>query len=45
MLDYEGLLEDTECHRCGNVGVEPDGGLDWVCPECGYKGSYDDEDE
>ena len=42
---YDEILEDTTCPMCGTVGMMPDGGFDWMCPECGYEGTLDDEDE
>lgn len=47
---YDEILEDTECPNCHKVGMLPDGGFDYVCPECGYEGSLeenssDSEDE
>ena len=40
MLDYDDII----CPVCQHIGVLPDGGFDWVCPECGYEGSLDDEE-
>lgn len=40
MPDYD----DIVCPVCQHIGVLPDGGFDWVCPECGYEGSLDDEE-
>lgn len=40
MPDYDDII----CPVCQHIGVLPDGGFDWVCPECGYEGSLDDEE-
>ena len=40
MPDYDDII----CPVCQHIGVLPDGGFDWVCPECGYEGSLNDEE-
>lgn len=40
MPDYDDII----CPFCQHIGVLPDGGFDWVCPECGYEGSLNDEE-
>ena len=42
---YDEILEDIECPICHTVGMLPDGGIDYICPECGHEGSLDDETE
>lgn len=39
LIDYD----EYECDRCGHIGVLPDGGFDYICPECDYEGSMLDE--
>ena len=42
MPDYDEII----CPACGHIGVLPDGGFDWICPECGYEGDIlGEEDE
>lgn len=36
---YDEILEDQECLICGAVGMESDGGFDYVCPNCEYEGT------
>lgn len=40
-LDYD----DIECPKCGRMGVFPNGGYDWVCPNCDYEGSFVEDDD
>lgn len=40
---YDDMLEDKVCPRCGHVGMVPDGGFDFYCPECDYEGSFEDD--
>jgi len=42
---YDEMLEDKKCPRCGTVGMLPNGGFDWECPECGCEGTFDDEED
>lgn len=42
---YDEILEDTACPQCHTVGMLPDGGLEYICPECGYEGSLDESEE
>ncbi len=39
---YDAIIEDTVCPNCLTIGMQPDGGFDWICPECGYEGSLED---
>ena len=32
MPDYDDII----CPVCQHIGVLPDGGFDWIYPECGY---------
>lgn len=41
---YDEILEDTECPVCHTIGMLPDGGFDWICPNCGHEGSVSDDD-
>ena len=36
MFDYDDII----CPVCQHMGVLPNGGYDWICPECGYEGKY-----
>lgn len=40
---YDDILESMECPNCSHVGMEPNGGIDYICPECGYEGSLEDD--
>lgn len=45
----DSIFEDLQCPRCFHVGMDSDGDMDWICPNCGYEGSleepdYDDDD-
>lgn len=41
---YDEMLEDTRCPKCGCVGMLPNGGFDWICPNCDYEGTLEDEE-
>ena len=43
--DYESMLDDKRCPICGHVGMLPNGGFDYECSECGYEGTFLDEDD
>lgn len=42
---YDAMLEDMQCPNpdCGHVGMLPNGDFDWVCPECGCEGTFEDD--
>ncbi len=42
---YDEMLEDQECPVCGTVGMLPNGGFDWVCPNCGHEGTFEMEED
>lgn len=42
---FDDILEDTRCPRCGTVGMLPNGGFDWICPNCDYEGSVEDDED
>ncbi len=42
--DYEGVLEDIECPKCKNCGMESNGSYTYICPMCGEEGSFLDPD-
>ena len=42
---YDEILEDLECPVCHTVGMLPDGGLDYICSECGYEGCLDEDED
>lgn len=42
---YDEILESIECPVCHTTGMLPDGGIDYICPECGYEGSLEDEND
>ena len=46
---YDEILEDMECPDCGHVGMDANGGFEYICPNCGYEGSleedFEDEDD
>lgn len=41
MFDYD----DIVCPVCQHMGVLPNGGYDWICPECGYEGTLGEDEE
>ena len=42
---YDEILEETSCQNCGCVGMLPNGGFDYGCPECGHEGTLEENDE
>ncbi len=41
---FDEILEDKECPRCQHIGMDSDGGFDFVCPNCGYEGTLVEEE-
>ena len=42
---YDEIIEETSCPNGGCVGMLPNGGFDYVCPECGHEGTLEENDE
>ena len=42
---YDAILEDMECPECGHVGMEANGGFEYICPNCDYEGSLEEDFE
>lgn len=42
---FDDILESTKCPECGTVGMVPDGDYDWSCPNCGYEGTLESEED
>ena len=37
----EARLEETECPHCHFCGMLLNGGYNYICPNCGYEGFFD----
>lgn len=42
---YWATLSEMVCPRCGRRGMDPDGDLDFCCPDCGFTGPAIDDPE